>query len=72
MTASLYEAIDTLDAKRIASKDHEDSAESLARYYRDEVFADMQNLRAIADELEMNVPEKYWPIPTYTDLLFTV
>ena len=47
-------------------------AESLARYYRDEVFADMQNLRAIADELEMNVPEKYWPIPTYTDLLFTV
>lgn len=72
LTASLYEAIDTLDSKRIASKDHEDSAESLARYYRDEVFADMQNLRAIADELEMNVPEKYWPIPTYTDLLFTV
>lgn len=72
LTASLYEAIDTLDSKRIASKDHEDSAELLARYYRDEVFADMQNLRAIADELEMNVPEKYWPIPTYTDLLFTV
>ena len=34
LTASLYEAIDTLDSKRIASKDHEDSAESLARYYR--------------------------------------
>ena len=39
LTASLYEAIDTLDSKRFASKDHEDSAESLARYYRDEVFA---------------------------------
>lgn len=72
LTASLYEAIDTLDSKRIASKDHEESAEALARYYRDEVFAGMQNLRAIADELEMNIPEKYWPIPTYTDLLFTV
>lgn len=72
LTASLYRAVDTLDADRIASKDHEDSAEALARYYRDTVFADMQNLRAIADELEMNVAEKYWPIPTYTDLLFTV
>lgn len=72
LTASLYEAIDTLDSKRIASKDYEESAETLARYYRDEVFAGMQNLRAIADELEMNIPEKYWPIPTYTDLLFTV
>lgn len=72
LTASLYEAIDTLDSKRIASKDHEESAETLARYYREEVFAGMQNLRAIADELEMNIPEKYWPIPTYTDLLFTV
>ncbi|MGN1481083.1 glutamine synthetase III family protein [Porcipelethomonas sp.] len=72
LTSSVYAAIDTLDAKRIASKDHEESVESLARYYREEVFSAMQSLRAVADELEMNVPAKYWPIPTYTDLLFTV
>lgn len=72
LTSSIYSAIDTLDEKRIASKEHEETAESLARYYREEVFTSMQSLRAVADELEMNVPTKYWPIPTYTDLLFTV
>ncbi|MGN0613945.1 MAG: glutamine synthetase III [Porcipelethomonas sp.] len=72
LTASLYNAIETLDADRIASKEHTETTESLARYYRNVVFADMQNLRGIADELEMNLPEDRWPIPTYTDLLFTV
>ncbi|MCM1227462.1 MAG: glutamine synthetase III [Clostridium sp.] len=72
LTVSLSKAIDTLDEKRIKSKDYEDDAQKLARYYRDEVFADMQALRAVADELEMCVPEKLWPFPTYTDLLFRV
>ena len=72
LTASLYKAINTLDEKRIDSKNHEDNAEALARYYRDEVFASMQNLRAIADELEMTVSSKVWPIPTYSELLYTV
>ncbi len=72
ITSSLGLAINTLDEKRIASKEHEDTVEGLARYYRDEVFVAMQSLRAVADELEMAMPAKYWPIPTYTDLLFTV
>ncbi len=72
LTFSLYSAIETLEADRIASKDHSQTAQSLARYYRDVIFADMQNMRAVADELEMNIPESHWPIPTYIDLLFTV
>lgn len=72
LTVSLSKAIDNLDAKRIASKDYEEDVLKLARYYRDEIFADMQSLRAVADELEMCIPEKSWPFPTYTDLLFTV
>ena len=72
ITSSLGLAINTLDEKRIASKEHEDTVEGLARYYREEVFVAMQSLRAVADELEMAMPAKYWPIPTYTDLLFTV
>jgi len=43
-----------------------------ARCYHDEVFATMQALRAIADQLETMVAEKYWPFPTYEDLLFNV
>jgi glutamine synthetase len=40
--------------------------------YHDEVFATMQSLRAIADQLETMVAEKYWPFPSYNALLFGV
>ena len=43
-----------------------------AKFYHDKVFAEMQSLRAVADELETVVGEAYWPIPTYTELLFSV
>ena len=43
-----------------------------SRCYHDEVFATMQALRAIADQLETMVAEKYWPFPTYEELLFNV
>ena len=32
----------------------------------------MQELRAVADELELNTAESYWPFPTYGDLLFSI
>jgi len=32
----------------------------------------MNEVRAIADELETIVGKGYWPFPTYTDLLFSV
>ena len=47
-------------------------AHEMARFYHDEVFADMQSLRAVADELETIVGEEYWPFPTYDELLFNV
>ena len=32
----------------------------------------MEKLRKPADELEMMVDKKIWPIPTYGDLMFDV
>ena len=32
----------------------------------------MNELRAAADRLETLVGEKYWPFPTYGDLVFSV
>ncbi len=32
----------------------------------------MEGLRKIVDDLESNTAEKYWPMPTYVDLLFGV
>ena len=43
-----------------------------ARFYRDRVFASMTELRLIADELETLVARKYWPFPTYAQILNSV
>ncbi len=43
-----------------------------ARFYRESVFAKMQQLRALVDEAEMCVSEDVWPLPSYSRLLFSV
>jgi glutamine synthetase len=40
--------------------------------YRDCVIPKMNELRAAVDEAEIITAEKYWPYPTYGDLLFSV
>ena len=32
----------------------------------------MDALRAVADEMELNTAEKYWPFPAYDKLLFGI
>lgn len=71
LTNSILEATDALDAKLLDVKNYEDG-EPTARFYRDEVFAAMQSLRSVVDELETIAPESVWPFPTYADLLFRV
>ncbi len=71
LAKSLDDAIVSLEQSLISSKDIEGTYE-LAVYYRNNVFAKMQVLRAVADELETNVSEKYWPFPVYSDLLFKI
>jgi glutamine synthetase len=68
---SLYDAIEALDNKIIRVKEI-DGVEAVAKYYRNEVFVAMNELRAIADELEVIVAEEYWPLPTYSKLLFDI
>jgi glutamine synthetase len=43
-----------------------------AEAYRDLVFAAMGDLRSAADSIEPLVDSEYWPMPTYTDLLFRI
>ncbi len=44
----------------------------VAHYYRYTVFADMEALRGFADELETITASDCWPLPSYSDLLFSV
>ena len=39
---------------------------------RDRVFSQMLRLREDCDEAERYTPRKYWPFPTYGDILFSV
>ena len=45
---------------------------AVARYYRDRVFPAMQSLRAVVDEMELRCGAKYWPYPSYGEILFSV
>lgn len=40
--------------------------------WRDNVFAAMNALRSTVDTIETKVDAKYWPMPTYVDLLFGI
>ena len=43
-----------------------------AKYYKDNVFSVMNELRAVVDETELLMPTDAWPYPTYGKLLFDV
>lgn len=72
LTNQLDVAVKDLESKLCGVSEHEESIFTLSRYYRDEIFASMGVLRAIADELEVIMPKTVWPFPTYSDLLFMV
>ncbi len=71
LTIALSDKANTLSNAIVKAQGVEDP-EKQARCYHDEVFADMQSLRAVADELETVVGEEYWPYPTYDELLYNV
>ena len=48
------------------------SGEEAMRYYHDVVAADMEAVRETVDRLETLTAAKYWPYPTFCDLLFSV
>ena len=68
---ALSVAIDALDAAIAGHGAAEDSLGE-ATYTRDVILAAMQEVRKHADALELIVAKKYWPMPTYQDLLLYV
>lgn len=50
----------------------EGQGQEAADYYKDTIIPAMNKLRAVADEIETLVGEKYWPYPTYGRMLFAV
>ncbi len=43
-----------------------------SKIYLEKVIPAMENLRKLCDTLEVVIPKSYWPLPTYSDMLFSV
>ena len=41
-----------------------------AQHIKAKVIPAMQDLRALADDLQLHVADEFWPMPTYRELLF--
>ena len=46
--------------------------DAMADYYHDKVLSLMERIRSAVNEAEVLIPAKYWPYPTYSQLLFSV
>lgn len=67
----IYDRTDELDEATAKLKDIE-NIEEQGYFIRDEILPKMAALRVAADEAETMTDRKYWPFPTYGDLLFGV
>ncbi len=67
----LYTEAEKLE-KDVEKAPKADDMLKIAKYYRNTVFEQMEKTRKPADEIESLVGSKYWPYPTYGDLLFSV
>ena len=66
-----YRLVGELEGEEAAAADIADGYKQ-ARAYHDKVLPKMEALRAAVDAAEVLTGEDYWPVPSYTDLLFRV
>ncbi len=72
LTASLKKNIALLEEAVAKADNFDGDIYDLGLIYRYEVFEQMNTLRADADKLETVVDKEFWPMPTYSDMLFNV
>ncbi len=71
LSKDIYAKLDVLENELIKAKTIEDTLE-LGKFFRNSVFATMTEARVVVDELETIVPKKYWNLPTYGEILYSV
>jgi glutamine synthetase len=71
LSGNLEKRLAELTDKTVEVRGIEDSLE-LAKAYREQVFTAMSEVRVTVDELELIVSKKYWTIPSYAEILYSV
>jgi glutamine synthetase len=68
---SLYHNTSKLENMLISAKDIDDITKR-AVYYQGSIIPVMQKLRESTDGLESETDAKLWPVPVYSQILFSV
>lgn len=71
LSQDLLSICSTLESLLTKAKE-EENVETLAHFYHNSILTTMSSLRAVCDEIETNIGKSYYPMPTYTDILFSV
>ncbi|HEY9734319.1 MAG TPA: glutamine synthetase III [Drouetiella sp.] len=67
----LRESIETLESLRHSSKeDDHDDVYNHAKFYQNKVIPAMNEVRAVADDLENIVDDSLWPLPKFREMLY--
>lgn len=66
-----YESIERLEA-RVTEANAVSGIQKQAEFFHDVVLAEMDIMRSIADEIELNMPSAKWPIPAYSEIIYNV
>ena len=66
-----YESIERLE-QRISEANAVEGIQKQAEFFHDVVLAEMDIMRSIADEIELNMPSAKWPIPCYSEIIYNV
>ena len=72
LTGAIYSKVKKLEKVVMDAKDVQGGTSALALYYREQIFAAMNELRVSVDELEGSVDKDLWPYPSYGEILFSV
>ena len=71
LAEKLYDSIERLE-QRIAEANKVDNIQKQAEFFHDRVLAEMDIMRSVADEIELNMPASQWPIPAYSEIIYNV
>nr|MDE6784788.1 glutamine synthetase type III [Ruminococcus sp.] len=66
-----YDSIERLE-KIVADACAIEEIQKQAEFFHDYVLAEMNIMRSIADEIEINMPSRFYPIPTYSEIIYNV
>ena len=68
---AMYDKAGEMERLLVESKTY-DEAEKCSKFFAEKIIPVMRELRAYADEMELITAKRYWPFPTYGDILFSV